>query len=81
MSQTATQSSTQTKPAAIQLPCLCCGEPMANVSVNLWQLDGDEAITCQECNGEFSLAHVRDVLGKWSKVLAWLEAAPQLDAE
>lgn len=63
-------------PAAIQLPCPCCGEPYANLSLNLGALDGDGAVTCQECQSEFSLAHVRDLIGRWTAVLRWVDAAP-----
>ncbi len=37
------------------------------------------AITCGECNAEYSLDEVRDTLASWSKLLAWCDHAPELE--
>jgi hypothetical protein len=56
-----------------QLPCPCCGEPSANIAVNLWLLGDDGAFTCTECEGEFSVADVRGFIAKWTRLIGWLE--------
>ncbi len=69
---------TCTKPLKIQPPCPCCGENIANVSVQLWDLDGESAIHCHECDAEFSLDSIRELVGKWSVLLHWLDSAPTI---
>ena len=57
----------------MQLPCIRCGEPQANIHLHLE--DGD-TFTCQECENSFTLDDVRKVLAMWPKVVAWVEAMP-----
>lgn len=51
----------------IQLPCPCCGEKEANISLHLDDMD---TFTCAECEAEFSRADIEAMLEKWGKVLA-----------
>jgi hypothetical protein len=57
------------------LPCPCCGVQEASIEVKLYDLDGD-AFRCCECSAEFSVACVRDLIRRWTKLLAWVETAP-----
>lgn len=58
-----------------ETPCPACGETA--VRIHLAELpDGDCAVSCGECEREFSLAAIRDTVDKWAGVLAWLDKAP-----
>lgn len=70
-----------TAPANVLLPCPCCGEASAALTVNLGHLDDAECFQCLECSAEFGLADVEDLIAKWTKILAWVKAVPQFDAE
>lgn len=67
----------------VQLNCPLCGEPNANLSINLWTLDDPAGtnVTCAECNGEFSLDDVRTFIKRWTRLLGWLESIPDVSAE
>ena len=68
-------------PAGIVLPCPMCGDVKARIALRLARLgDGDE-IRCEECDAEFGLAEIRDLIEKWSKVIAWVDAIPQFGAD
>ena len=59
------------------LDCISCGA-QGNVTVNL----GDVlSFTCTECENEFTADAVRDLIGRWTRALAWLETAPVTDGE
>jgi transcription elongation factor Elf1 len=60
------------------LPCPKCGEE-AVVTLRLDSFEEDDACKCMSCDAEFSLADVRDLIAKWSRVLAWLESAPMAE--
>jgi transcription elongation factor Elf1 len=51
------------------LPCPKCGEE-ASIALDLDDMGRDEACRCAECEGVFSLDHVRDLIAKWQPVLA-----------
>lgn len=55
------------------LPCPCCGEPDANIAVELSQ---PGTLTCRECDAEFTTANVERLIRQWSAVLPWLKAMP-----
>jgi hypothetical protein len=55
------------------LPCPLCGEQGASISL---YLDDMDTCHCRDCDNEFSLDTVRDLLAKWSRVLAWADSAP-----
>jgi hypothetical protein len=57
----------------ICLPCPCCGEPDAIITVNLADVS---EFGCKECGGEFTADHVRDLIARWTPVLAWLATVP-----
>jgi transcription elongation factor Elf1 len=57
------------------LPCLRCGNQVI-LSIDLDDLCGDEACTCNECGEHFSLAEVQAILDGWRDVLAWVALAP-----
>lgn len=67
----------------VQLPCPCCNEGIANVSVYLWTLDqpSEPNFCCNECNTEFSLDDVRTFIKRWGTFLRWLEQIPDVSAE
>lgn len=57
------------------LPCPKCGEDGACITLDLSDL---ETCHCPECDGDFGLGDVRDLISKWSAVLKWVDAAPAL---
>ena len=57
----------------LQLPCPCCGEANANVSLHL---DDCETFTCRECDAEFTTEDVKQFIARWQPVLAWIDQAP-----
>ncbi len=61
---------------SILLPCPRCGEADACFKLLLSDLDGDEALECQECGTSFGIAEVRSIIAKWSPVIAWIDQAP-----
>ena len=67
----------------VQLPCPRCGEPSANVSVQLWTLDDPEGenFHCGECEGTFSRADLDALIRRWPPVLKWLDAVPTPPAD
>lgn len=52
--------------------CLKCGAP------NTVALDLDylETFRCLDCSEEWSAKDVRELVGKWSAILSWIEMAP-----
>lgn len=61
------------------LPCPLCGEPKACLLLDLVELSEPESdclFKCRECEGEFGRPMLRDMIRKWTKVLTWLDAAP-----
>jgi len=47
--------------------------------LKLHDLDGDEALTCEECDTSVPLERIRAILaGGWGAVLKWIDAAPVL---
>jgi len=91
MNETIVKLTTETTPGVepksslrcIQLPCPCCGETLANVSLHLSTLDDETAanFTCEECTADFSLADVRGFIARWTPILSWLELIPAPAAE
>lgn len=57
------------------LPCPKCGEEA------IVQIDLDDLNTCKcgECEEEFTTEDVRNLIAKWSSVLAWIDTAPILN--
>lgn len=76
-------SITCTKPLiAIVLPCIRCGESEAGMNVRLDCLDDDDGqFECRSCGGEFGRSQIEAIVRKWGKLLSWLDAAPDVDAE
>lgn len=66
------------KPSSILLPCPMCGTEGASISVNLWALDDTGAFICHDCEGEFSIDFVKDMIAKWTKMLEWVSQAPTI---
>lgn len=60
------------------LRCLHCGEAGC-LAINLHTLTDDDSIRCGNCEADYGLDEVREVIEAWGKVLAWVEAAPQLE--
>jgi hypothetical protein len=65
---------------ALQLPCPKCGEDQANIAVNLWTLDDETGgnFYCHECSNEISLQEIRGFISRWSRLIGWLENAPNV---
>jgi hypothetical protein len=67
---------------AIKLPCPKCGEAEACISLSLFCLDDDDAqFTCTECEAEFGRNEITEFIRRWTKLLAWMDLAPDMDAE
>lgn len=62
------------------LPCPCCGADEVGIAIRLADLEG-EAFRCDECETDFSAEFVRNLIGRWTKVLAWLDNVPQFDTD
>jgi hypothetical protein len=52
--------------------CLECGEA-DTVCVNLEDL----GFACSSCDAEFKASDVREIMTAWTRVLEWIELAPQ----
>ena len=57
----------------LTLPCPCCGEEESTITLNLCDM---ETFTCLECNSEFTLEYIHNLIAKWQRVSAWIDAAP-----
>ena len=70
-------TATKTLPS-ITLPCPRCGEASANIALNLWSLEDPdgENFSCTECDADLSLTDIRNLVGKWSRLLSWIETVP-----
>lgn len=55
-----------------ELPCPKCGEQDA-ITVNLYDV---EDLHCSECDTDFSLQEIRELLAAWGPVVKWLDTAP-----
>lgn len=67
---------------AINLPCPMCGEEEAGIQINLDYLHDDDAqFHCRNCDSEFGRNRIEAIVRKWSKMLTWLDAAPDVDGE
>ena len=75
--QTATAPASTRPARGFALPCLKCGETFA-IALRLDAIDAEDALTCCECNAEYSLADVQGIIGGWTRFLAWAEDAPAL---
>ncbi len=51
--------------------CLHCGEE-ETVRLHVHDLN---TFTCSSCDAEFTADDVRDEMGRWAKLLAWLDTA------
>lgn len=61
----------------LALPCPCCGESEASISLDLFDDPfASDTLHCQECEADFSAQQVRDLVRRWAPVLAWLDAMP-----
>jgi hypothetical protein len=56
------------------LPCPCCGEARATVTLDLAGLD---LFHCQDCDADFDAASVRAFIERWGKVLRWIDAVQE----
>lgn len=73
------KSSTETSHRGFgPLPCPKCGKSKSTISIDLEDLDGEEACQCRECNAVFSLELVREIISSWRAVLLWIVEAPKL---
>jgi transcription elongation factor Elf1 len=69
-----TSTLTCTTPArGMTLPCPRCGEANASFDLNL--ADGD-TLHCQDCDENFSVEEIRDLVKRWGRMLAWIDSMP-----
>ena len=78
MSTTAVQTSpaltiAETAERGQTLPCPCCGEENATITLNLADA---ESLVCQDCEADFTVDQVRAFIAKWGRLLAWIETMP-----
>jgi hypothetical protein len=59
------------------LDCPCCGA-QGGITVHLGSLD---EFHCGECDADFDAETVRNLIARWTRVLAWIDLAPVLPAE
>jgi transcription elongation factor Elf1 len=62
-----------TAATGILLPCPCCGDAEASISLNL----ADGTLKCNVCDADFDLDFVRLLISKWTRVVAWIGAMPK----
>ena len=55
--------------------CPSCGE-VGGIRLDPNDLGDDGTFNCTECDGEFTIGHMRNLLEAWPRVLAWLDLAP-----
>lgn len=67
-----TEATLETK-RGMKLPCPKCGEQEAMIQLDL---DDGQTCSCRECDDEFSLDDVREFIGRWAKMIAWIETMP-----
>lgn len=73
---------TKKKRKAIWMPCPRCGNGEVGISVRLDCLDGgDDAFECEQCSETFSISDIENLIAKWSKLLSWIDAAPDMEAD
>jgi len=76
---TATQSATPAPaptPKGCTLPCPRCGEAGASITLDLDNLHGVEALSCRECDASFGVDEIRDIIARWTPILAWMDSFP-----
>ena len=73
----ADNSATPAQRGFADLPCVYCGESGC-LTIDLCDLTGDEALTCTQCETNYSLADVRAKIAAWLPVIAWIDQAPRL---
>lgn len=54
--------------------CLFCGQE-ESIQIDAHDLD---SLHCSSCDEGFTPNDVRAEIGKWTKLLAWLETAPEV---
>lgn len=57
---------------ALKVTCLKCGEE----GTSLLNLSDGDTITCSECDAEFTVVDIKDIVGTWAKLLPWIESHP-----
>jgi hypothetical protein len=60
------------------LPCPCCGEAQATITLDLTDLEG---LHCQDCDADLTLADIEAFIQRWQPVLAWVRAAQTFGKE
>jgi len=56
----------------ILLPCPCCGENEAGISLRL----EDKSFQCSACDGEFTLDCIKAIMARWQKIVQWVDSMP-----
>lgn len=68
----------ETKPdRSVTLPCPRCSEAEAGMAVRLNLLgEDDDTFQCLECDAEFGVKELDEIMAKWNKVTAWVKTFP-----
>lgn len=67
---------------AITLPCPMCGDVDAAIQIQLWCLDAEgEQFRCNGCETEFGREQIEAIIKRWTKILTWLDAVPDMEGE
>jgi hypothetical protein len=62
------------------MPCVVCPKCLAESNVKIDVNDGD-TLTCPECEEEYSLTDVVNLIETWKPILPWLLAHPARQPE
>lgn len=57
----------------MQLPCPQCGEPRADITVDM--SNGSDFL-CLECENSFTRADIESLFARWQRAFQWLDAMP-----
>lgn len=57
----------------VKICCPACMDSDATVTVDLRT---GQNFVCSDCNAEFTLENIQDVIQSWSKILPWLNSHP-----
>lgn len=65
----------------VKLYCPHCQEPNASIAL---ELICPTEFFCRECDNEFDMTHIRDVINgaeKWKRLIGWLTTFPEFRPE
>lgn len=60
----------------ILLPCPCCGELNAGISLDLYDPLGPGSFHCCDCDAMFGAELLMNVIARWKDILEWVDRIP-----